>query len=595
MGVPGFFAWLIRHYKEPKIIKNSLDSRPKILYIDSNCLFHPQCFKIMENCSDQKNLDKLETMMFKRIINYINYLVNFVNPEETVYISVDGVAPLAKIKQQRIRRFKSIEDNINKNKIKEKYGIESNSIWNNTKITPGTDFMERLHKKIHTYYEKKVKEDKDISYNIVYSSYHTPGEGEHKILEDIKEKLKIPSKINDTYIVYGLDADLFFLSMASKKNNLFLLREASQLDFKVTNNELYDPVEDVAEELKYVSVDRTIECYNEQIKYILNKKNERYNYKIKVDNFINDFVFICYLLGNDFLPHLPSVDIKKGGLDFILDCYCEIILKVQTNLIYLDTSSSKGKREVKINMIFFEELMRLMSCKENYYFVNILPDYQQMALKKKCPNNDPMSIELWEYDYMKNIKIDDPIKLGIDKPEDWKYRYYQHYFGINKLNYKELVNKLCDNYLEGLMWVTKYYFETCPSWRWQYNFLHAPFLSDIYNYMRSNSIDMNNYTFDKEQPLTPSIQLLSVLPIYCSGEITPSYRKLIESKDSPIIDMFPSKVEVDYLYKDIIWQAIPQLPNLNINRVLEAVKNIKLTEKEKKYNSLLDNFVFSKK
>ena len=66
----------------------------KVLYIDANCLFHPQCFKILDNYPNVKNLDKLEDYMFRRIQNYITYLVEFTDPE-VVYIGepvVDAAA-----------------------------------------------------------------------------------------------------------------------------------------------------------------------------------------------------------------------------------------------------------------------------------------------------------------------------------------------------------------------------------------------------------------------------------------------------------------------------------------------------------------------
>ena len=431
MGVPGFFSWLIRNYKEKKFIVQSLPKKAKVLYIDSNCLFHPQCFKILDNYPNVNNLDKIEGYMFRRIMNYINYLVDHVNPE-IVYISVDGVAPLAKIAQQRKRRFKSVDDNLAKEAIKTKYNKEFNNSWSNIKITPGTQFMEKLHNKIIENIKKKI-DNKNNKYKYVYSSYHTVGEGEHKILDDIRKRSKESGTSDDLYVVYGLDADLFFLSMASQKDNIFLLRESSQLDGRGEKHDLYDPIDDVAEELKYVSIDHTKACYNNQIIRILEKKLESMEDKelkdkdkvnLKNKNFINDFIFLCYILGNDFLPHIPSIDIKKNGLDFLLDCYSEIYLKTGLNLVFLQN------RKIKINYIVLTEILRICSLKESYYFAKILPEHLEMNKRKKCPHTgDDYAKEMWELDNIKNIKVEDEIKLGEGKPEEWKLRYYKHYFG----------------------------------------------------------------------------------------------------------------------------------------------------------------------
>ena len=47
MGVPGFFAWLLK-YKSNSIILDKLDFNIDCLYIDANCLFHPKCFEILK-------------------------------------------------------------------------------------------------------------------------------------------------------------------------------------------------------------------------------------------------------------------------------------------------------------------------------------------------------------------------------------------------------------------------------------------------------------------------------------------------------------------------------------------------------------------
>ncbi len=424
-------------------------------------------------------------------------------------------------------------------------------------------------------------------------------------MDDIRERTKTEPNKDDAYVVYGLDADLFFLSMASQKENIFLLREASQLDNKPGKTELYDPIDDVAEELKYVSIDLTKACYNNTIIKILEKKLETYDtpeeekQKVNLKNkkFINDFIFLCYLLGNDFLPHFSSIDIKKNGLDFLLDCYSDVYLKTQLNLISLQ----KGK--VKINYIVLTEILRICSLKESYYFAKLLPEYLEMYKKKRCPHDDDYHKEVWELDNIKNIVVEDKIQLGVGKPEEWKFRYYKHYFGelpeynlsecknIRDESCKKLVVDMCKNYLEGLEWVTQYYFLGCPSWTWQYKFSHAPFVSDLYFYLKNNFFEVK---FKKDSPLSPCMQLLSVLPPACHKELPKNYQHLVLDKNSPIKDMFPESedIKTDYIYKELLWQCVPMIPYLNVDRIKEECSKYKLSKNEEVLNKISDPLIY---
>ena len=129
MGVPSFFKYLLNQYKKNDFImqkelqnKGVQDKLNSIEYLmlDANGLMHPVCFKVVaENPTITCN-DKLETLMHKAILEYIELLIDYVKPTRGVYIAVDGVAPLAKVKQQRYRRFKSVHDNKLWNNIKKK-------------------------------------------------------------------------------------------------------------------------------------------------------------------------------------------------------------------------------------------------------------------------------------------------------------------------------------------------------------------------------------------------------------------------------------------------------------------------------------------
>lgn len=597
MGVPGFVSWL-REYCKDIMILNSLMKKPKILYIDGNCLIHPKCFEVLEFCKDIKNIDKLENIMFERICAYISFLVDYVNPEEC-YFAVDGVAPVAKINQQRKRRYRSIDDANMKDELKSKYNINLDTKWSNIVITPGTDFMEKLHQHLVKYFENKAKLYKGkVKY--VYSSYRTPGEGEHKILKDIRRRTYsdddiIRSKDDDIYVIYGLDADLFFLAMASQKKNIYLLREEFHLvQGKPVKHEIIDPIDDVAEDMRYVSIDLTKKCYDDRIMNIIYQKSIEDGHEIfnldglDKEDYWNDFVFICYFLGNDFLPHFPSIDVHKSGLDIVIDCYTDIIIRLHTKLITVERN--KSNTNIIINNIFLLDVLKELGEKEEQYFMEILPERNYYRQKKRCYASDEYSKKIWEIENMR-FDINDPIKLGIGCKDEWKFRYYEYYFGVSE-HYQEHVDLMAYCYIEGLSWVTKYYYDDCPSWIWQYPFTHAPFISDIYNYMKKSKLDINNINFVKSRPLTPYIQLISVLPPSCVNIMPQKYAHLVSDANSPIIDMFPTKVELDMIGKDMYWMCVPMLPYLDISRIFNAIKNIKLSKEETVRNKEIDDLHF---
>ena len=601
MGVPGFFSWLTRHYKNSHFIMPKLPNgqRVKILYLDANCLFHPQCFKVLENLIDEKNPDILEDKMIKRILNYVSYIIGFVNPEDMVFFSVDGPAPRAKIDQQRKRRFRSIDDNAIKAKIKAKYGIKSNNAWNNTVITPGTQFMEKLHLALKKYFSE-LKGKSKLQY--IYSSYHTPGEGEHKILQHIKSLIKkygLSAIADHAYAIYGLDADLFFLAIASQKKNIYLVRETTELNSnKKVENKLLSVTEDVAEELNYVSIDITKECYNEQITNLVKMRIDQYEDQnqvmCKLDknvNFCDDFVFLCYLLGNDFLPHFPSINIKRNGLDIILDIYCDIYIRTNEQIIHLNHERKAGERLVKFNMDFVNELIHYLgTCEYDYFTITLQKSLIQNS-RRTCPVTDEYAKEMWNLENLRDVKIHDPIKLGHGQEKDWKFRYYDYYYGSSEYQ-NILIDELCRNYIDGLVWTADYYFDTCTDWLYQYMSLHAPFISDVTNYLKKTKLDLNKITFEPRKPLAPCVQLLSVLPPACAELLPHTYRWLVTSDKSPIIDMFPQEVKLDMINKDQFWQCVPLIPALDIERVQEQVAKLKLTPQEEITNKELGEFIY---
>jgi 5'-3' exonuclease len=550
MGVPGFFKWLLVKYKNKDFIKNKYEINHELdsLLIDTNCLLHPQCFKILYDNPHMNDHDKLEDKMIKQCIKYLDEVINFINPSKEVYIAIDGVAPIAKMKQQRQRRYKSVNDKILFDNIKKKHNKEITTYWNNSAITPGTKFMKKLTNRIISYC-KELKNNKNIK--IIFSTAETPAEGEHKLLQHIRT-----SNNNYKYVVYGLDADLIFLSLSANKDNIYLIRESNEIN--KNNKEIFN----------LVDIDILKNCIIEQISDIMSKND------LEKDKIIRDFIFICYFLGNDFLPHIPSIDIKCfdknniNGLDLVLQAYANTYDSLNEYLIIYND-------KIEYNIEFLQLFLDYLSSFEDDFFIKL---YNNKKKFYKIESNDSYETEKNKIENLL-FKIDDDIELGKDDKENYKFRYYSKYYN-SQINQKELVKYSCYKYIEGLIWVANYYFNKCESWDWYFPFDHAPFISDLADNLKR--FNLEEIKFNKESsPLKPVEQLLCVLPNKSNYLVPKEYRWLMKDINSPIINLYPDSFEIDLLYKSKYWECIPILPDLEVDNVKNEVSKIDKSDNSK--------------
>jgi 5'-3' exonuclease len=588
MGVPGFFASLYKKYSNTKFVFSKLDivveknisdyssidydiSSIDELFLDTNCLIHPVCFRVFnENQSlSITNPVKLEEKMIKEVILYIEEIINYINPSKLVYIAIDGVAPMAKIKHQRMRRFKSVIDNNIKEDIAKKHNIEYIRTWNNSAITPGTEFMEKLTKAIISYLNAKkqanISNTNKVKY--IFSTANTPGEGEHKVLQYIRQNLDK----NVARIIYGLDADLLYLSLASKASRVYLLREITEFQ-NIKSSDAFC----------FVSIDKMRDCVYETMIENMDFDN-LIEYKTQ---FIQDYIFLGFLLGNDFLPCLPSVNLninnkKLSGIDILMRVYKEVFE-------ILNSGKSDGYQfivntnPIKISYTFLLEIFTLLSGEEEMYWRE---RYRYRRFVPQCEKNDAYHIELHR---MENLmfKIPDLFELGKQGVEllESKKRYYSHYYNGD---YNE-IRKTIGEYFKGLYWNAYYYFDKCPDYTFYFKHHRLPFVSDIFEWMGLNKdlIESLQVYYPKQNDhsklIHPIQQLFMVLPVQ-SSYLLPNIFKSIMT-DKSMEEYFPRKIDQDLQLITRYWQALPEIKIIEPYFAWNKISKIKLTEKEENRN-----------
>ena len=598
MGVPGFFAWIHKNYKKTKMITNvckdnELTNKISNLFIDANCLIHPQCFAILAENKDLKNIDRLENKMINQVIKYLSEIIETVNPMDLIYIAIDGVAPMAKMFHQRGRRFKSVRDSEIKNSIRKKYGLEEEHLWSNACITPGTLFMEKLARAIINYinFTKTEREKKGLKNDrtVIFSSSNTPGEGEHKVLQYMRQT---PS-LEGNSVVYGLDADLLFLSLASQKSNIYLIRESQELgkDAQVGTNTKF----------KYVSIDVLKDCIIQEIIYRTADEGDvemEKKIKLNTNKFVNDFIFSCFLLGNDFVPNIVSLSLKtqnnkiENGLDILFEKYGDVFRMTNTNIKSKDMIFLVND-DFTINYNFFNNFCSELALLERSFLLQV-NDYKR-HFRPPPPDASEFEVAVYRQENL-CFKIDDPVMLGKDDGD--KERYYKHYYNIEieEEDGKKFINKMANDYLYGLYWIANYYMNDCIDWAWCFPNHHGLFMSDLSEHISKMKEDDFNKLFVKGlnnyNKIKPFEQLMMVLPTQLSHLLPDSLKQIMRS-DKIIKKYGPKFFDQDMLYKTQLWQCIPMIDMLPLEHIQDLVSKVTLKPEDEKRNKTMKVYVNS--
>ena len=543
MGIPYYFSYLIKNHRS--IIETLKNSNINNLYLDCNSIIYEAIdFKKFDNRS------QFENMIIQYVVNKIELLIKTINPTDNVLIAFDGVPPFAKLNQQRNRRYKSWYQNTIFNK---------NPPWDTCSITPGTLFMDKLNNITKQHFSNKK-----MNNNIILSLSDIPGEGEHKIYEYIRNN----NHNNKKTIIYGLDADLIMLSLNHLKycNEIYLYRETPQfirsLDNSLNPDETYLlNITKLGNQIYKELVDNR-ELDRDTPKWLLQADNilETSFDRLKVsDNYygkIEDYIFICFLLGNDFMPHFPAINIRLNGFTNLLDLY-KTMFKPEQFLI------NSGKI---VWSNFKRYIGKLAENEEN--FLKHIYKIRDRQCRKVYPETTPEECEFkfvemptWERNIEKFIN---PYENG------WEWRYYYSLFDEKIDKNPTIVPQICKNYLETLQWTYYYYSRECVNWRHFYKYHYPPLLTDLYKHIPY--FDSELVLPENKKILHPHILLSIVLPKN-SLTLLPEkiYNYLLKNNGF----YYRENNEFIYAFCKYFWEGHVKFPDTDIEEYIEHLqKNI---------------------
>jgi 5'-3' exoribonuclease 1 len=181
-------------------------------------------------------------------------------------------------------------------------------------ITPGTPFMSNLHAQLKYFINKKISENSAwADVEVILSGHDVPGEGEHKIMDYIRRsKSHVDYNPNTRHCLYGLDADLMMLGLATHEPHFSLLRE------EVTFGRKKKPLRSVDQQTFFLF---HLSLFREYLDLEFTTLKGQLAFPYDIERIIDDYVLMCYFIGNDFLPHLSGFDINDGAIGQMFKVY----------------------------------------------------------------------------------------------------------------------------------------------------------------------------------------------------------------------------------------------------------------------------------
>lgn len=580
MGVPKFFRFISERYPcLCEVVKEYEIPEFDNFYIDANGIIH--------NCShpdDSVHFRISEEEIFKDIFYYLEVLFRLIQPKKLFFIAIDGVAPRAKMNQQRSRRFRTAKDAelALKRAVDKGEKLPDTDRFDSNCITPGTVFMDKLHKQLQYFIKHKISTDATWQKpKIILSGHNVPGEGEHKIMDYIRFlRSQSDWDPNTRHCLHGLDADLIMLGLCTHEPHFALLRE--EVKFSRTAKKPKN-VEETKFFLLHLSMMRGyLELEFQSLK-------DKLSFDYDIERIIDDWVLMGFLVGNDFIPNLPKFHIANNALHKLYQAYMEVLPSLGG---YINDYGN-------LNLERFEKYLTKLAEIELDNFRDIQADIKYLeskAGKHLLGDETDEALSKFDDDLMRLVEDSNKMfegedDMAFDSSDDEQliqdeFKHHKARFYMEKLNYEnvdsEVLRSQAECYVRAIQWNLYYYYTGCPSWSWFYPHHYAPYVSDIKGFTDFD------FKFDLSAPFQPFQQLLAVLPSASKNIVPEPFQDLMASPDSPIIQFYPPEFETDLNDKLNDWEAVVLIPFIEEKSLLDAMQPYYkyLTEEENRRNSV---------
>ena len=534
MGIPAYYKKLVDTVNG-LVLQRHPDENVDWLFMDFNCLIyhclHQKDIPVYSNDMGAYDKELWEAEFMEHIVRYTLRVIHDVNPSEGVYLAIDGVVPMAKMRQQRLRRFKSAWMRQHQSWLETS---ESVNAWDTNAITPGTEFMKKLRIRL----EKMIKERGRGTWK--FSSSDEPGEGEHKIMAQWRTGA-YPGNV----AVYGLDADLVVLSLLNtitcpQIEKIWLFREEMQAGAMVLDEAGLPAFE-------WFSIHALSQWLSTPIGNIDKKKQ-----------FILEYCFAMSVLGNDFLPSSLGLKMRDDGHSELLT----ILYQYVSQDISLISSTDHSINHDGLRALFSElsgtEAIRIQK-------------YVQKKMRYAQHTSDLllMGQNNWPLAHVEETQL----MQGMQLSPRWQMTYMTQF--LKGLYKKEIIDTISKEYLYGIQWIWSYYLgkydDVC--FDWFYPYMLPPLWNWMSDMMHTESLPrFPNRVYVSAKDIRPVEQLALVLPLSSWHLIPPC-----KEKQLPLIapHLFPTTFTFESVGKRYFWECEACIPIPTIRDIKQLIQKLK--------------------